>query len=44
MITNRPELVDEMDADGTADNDVSAVIMAKKHLAIGIQAEIDQNI
>lgn len=42
MITNRPELVEEMGADGTADNAASAVILAKKLLARGLQAEVDQ--
>lgn len=44
MIANRPELVEEIGADGTANNAASAVILAKKLLALGLQAEIDQNI
>ena len=39
MVTLRPELVDELGADGTAANAASAVVLAKKLLAEGLIAE-----
>lgn len=39
IVVQCPELVDEIGADGTADNAASAVILAKKLLASGLQAE-----
>lgn len=39
MVTLRPELVDELGADGTAANAASAVVLAKKLLAEGLISE-----